>query len=150
MPKLPKTLPHPNINSPTIAGAPKCPKELSKEAKKKWKEMIALLQDNGTLTRLDGDLLACYCEAHARRQRALMDVAKNGDVLGQGTSSFQNPALAIANKAMDQIMRLSKLLGIDKLTLTKLGKGKAGPRSIPARDRSKGPPPPSKKTGGEA
>lgn len=144
-----KVLPHPNIDaSSAIAGSPDCPRTLGKEAKKKWKQVVALMTDAGTLTRLDVDLLAMYCEAHARRIDALDQLGSNY-ILEGDKGTYQNPLLHVANKALDQMIKLSRHLGLDKLTAQKLGvDGRpAKVAGVQSRDRSKGPPPPNKNLG---
>ncbi len=134
-----KTLSHPNIAaSSAIAGEPKCPRELDAVAKKKWKEIVALLKDAGTVTRLDGDLLAMYCEAHSRRVSALKGLREEGAILQGDKGSYQNPILHVANKAMDQLMKLSRLLGLDKLTARQLGINGRPPtvKTVAVRDRN--------------
>lgn len=137
-------LEHPNKGaSSLIAGAPTCPRDLDAAAKRKWKAVVKLMTDAGTITQLDVDLLAMYCEAFARRADALKQLGGEYVLHGE-KGSYQNPMLHVANKAMDQMVKLSKQLGLDKLTARKLGvDGRpAKQQGVKARDRSKGPPPP--------
>lgn len=144
-----KVLSHPNIGaSSAISGVPKCPRSLNKAAKKKWVEVVGLMTDAGTITRLDGDLLAAYCEAFARRQDAL-DQLGGEYVLDGDKGRYQNPVLHVANKALDQMIKLSHQLGLDKLTARKLGvDGKPATHAgIVTRDRTKDRPPPAEEVG---
>lgn len=137
----PKLLAHPNIAaSSPVAGAPSCPKDLSAEAKRKWKSTVKLMTDAGLISRLDVDLLAMYCEAWARRQDAMRQLG-GVYVLDGDKGKYQNPILHVANKAMDQMIRVSKLLGLDSLTRKKLGVSTkpATVQSAPVRDRFKTP-----------
>jgi len=122
---------------------------MGKVAKKKWAEVVALLTDAGTISRLDADMLAMYCEAFERRQAALAELGQNYILTGDG-GHYQNPILHVANKALDQMVKLSKLLGLDKSTAAKIGgfTKTAEKRGIAARDRTKGPPPPDEQVAG--
>lgn len=131
-----------------VAGAPVMPRQLGKIAKKKWKAVVQLMTDASTITRLDVDLLAFYCEAYERQQIALKELGTNY-ILDGDKGKYQNPVLHVANKALDQMLKLSKLLGLDKMTAKELGvSGKpVEKKGIAVRDRTKGPPPPTKIAG---
>jgi P27 family predicted phage terminase small subunit len=97
------------------------------------------------LTRLDGDLLAEYCETWARRQDALAQLGGEY-VLHGDKGTYQNPLLHVANKALEQMLKMEVLLGLDKHSQDKFGvKGTAPKSGVKTRDRSQGPPPPMAK-----
>lgn len=140
----PKSLQFQRDNTPSpIAGKPKCPKELGDIAKTKWRACIKLLDDAGLLTRLDGDLLAMYCEAFERRQKSL-ELLGDNYILQGPKGEYMNPMLHVANKALDQMAKMVKQLGLDKVSAKKLGVEHKAAKGIEVkvRDRMKGPPPP--------
>ena len=76
------------------------------------------------MTVIDKDALAAYCTAFARWREAERQVAKrglvvvtnvksddDGNVIGGG-NYIQNPWLAIANKAMEQMLKLEAEFGM--------------------------------------
>src|SRR3954447_3606447 len=90
------------ISSEVVAGRPKQPDHLSEEAKREWRRIIPLLEQRGTLSKADSQVLALYCETHARWLQAKREVAENGlmvestvlDSSGeQVTNRKPNPAL---------------------------------------------------------
>ena len=101
--------------------------------------MVKLMADAGTLTRLDVDLLAMYCDAH---ERYIIAKDRLGDnyILSGEKADYHNPLLNVMNKATAQMMSLSRLMGIDKVTAKKLGvDGKPPVAAIPVRDRNQAP-----------
>lgn len=146
--KASKLLQHPNAGAASaVAGIPSCPKGLGVLAKKKWRQITKLMHAAGTITLLDGDMLAQYCEAYERRETALQQLGTEYTIDGP-KGRYMNPVLHVANKALDQMVRLSKLLGIDKLTARSLGVStkQAGHQGVDVRDRSQGLPPPEEQT----
>lgn len=83
---------------------PACPKHLSKKAKAVWRKVAPLLEDAGIIAKLDGIALEMLCEAYAKWQTANESLDREGLVqVGPNGGFFQNPNLAIANRAMDQV-----------------------------------------------
>lgn len=101
---------------------PKCPKHLSKIAKKEWKRIAPELKRLGLLTIIDGSALAAYCTAYARWVDAEELIKKHG-VLVKAPSGFpmQTPALAIANKAMEQMVKYLTEFGMTPSSRTRIG-----------------------------
>lgn len=60
---------------------PERPKGLSYLARREWGQIVALLLEKGTLTKLDGKALAAYCEAYAQSELAMRDVEKYGQLV---------------------------------------------------------------------
>ena len=103
---------------------PRCPEYLTGEAEDCWKRTAKELYDAGLLTVIDRDALAVYCTAFARWREAEAQVAKrglvvvtnvkkdeDGNVIGGG-NYIQNPWLAIANKALEQMLKLEESFGM--------------------------------------
>lgn len=103
---------------------PRCPDFLTGEAAKCWKRLARELYDAGLLTTVDRDALAAYCVAFARWRDAEAQVAKKGPVVvtnkqldADGTqigggNPIQNPYLAVANKALEQMSKLAAEFGM--------------------------------------
>lgn len=127
---------------------PTCPTDLDAGAKKKWRELVKLLGETGMLRRVDRDVLAMYCTAFSRWREAEKFVAKLGHLIkGPNGGFYVNPSLAVANRAMEQMRKFGKLLGLDPASRKAIGirpPTKTG--GVQARDRSKGPPPPKPDT----
>jgi P27 family predicted phage terminase small subunit len=114
---------------------PRCPDFLTGEAQLCWKRTAKELYDAGLLTVIDRDALAMYCKAYQRWIEAEAQIAKKGtvvvtnvkrspvekdadgniigggEVIGGG-NYIQNPYLAIANKAMEQMLKLEAEFGM--------------------------------------
>lgn len=60
----------PRPASPAIAGRPECPDHLDDVARGEWGRMVALLDEAGILSRIDGTALAIYCATFSRWVRA--------------------------------------------------------------------------------
>jgi len=130
--------------APPVEPLPTCPSDLDAAAKKKWRELVKLLAETGMLRKVDRDVLALYCTAFSRWREAEKFVAKLGHLIkGPNGGSYINPSLAVANRAMEQMRRFGKLLGLDPASRKALGmKAATKVTGVQARDRSKGPPPP--------
>jgi len=131
-------------NVPAVEPLPTCPSDLDAATKKKWRELVKLLAETGMLRKVDRDVLALYCTAYSRWREAEKFVAKLGHLIkGSNGGFYLNPSLAVANRAMEQMRKFGKLLGLDPASRKALGM-KATPKvnGVQARDRSKGPPPP--------
>jgi P27 family predicted phage terminase small subunit len=111
---------------------PRCPAFLTGTAELCWKRTAVELYDAGLLTVIDTDALAMYCKAYARWLEAEEQVAKrgtvvvtnvkrddDGNIIGGG-NYIQNPYLAIANKAMEQMLRLEEQFGMTPSARTRV------------------------------
>jgi len=100
---------------------PNPPAFLSIEAQAEWNLVVQELFDLGVLTNIDRAVLAAYCEAFGRWQRAslLLEQMAKHDELGQGLmvrtisgNTIQNPIVGIANKSMSDVVRFAAELGL--------------------------------------
>lgn len=133
--------------APTEEPLPICPSDLDDEAKKKWRELIKLLADTGMLRKVDRDVLAMYCTAYSRWREAEKFVAKLGHLIKGQNGWYLNPSLSVANRAMEQMRKFGKVLGLDPASRKSLGlKAAAKTAGVQSRDRSKGPPAPKEGT----
>jgi P27 family predicted phage terminase small subunit len=100
-------------------GEPSMPKGLPKAARKKWKEMVALLLTMKVLTKADGDALASYCRAYAILEKVQAEIEKNGATFTAYSYDKEgelvpigiktNPAVTIA----DKMIKLMRAIGSD-------------------------------------
>ncbi|HEY0009885.1 MAG TPA: phage terminase small subunit P27 family [Tepidisphaeraceae bacterium] len=103
-----------NHNEPKPdAVIPPCPKHLSLEAKKEWRRITKELHTLGIISKLDRAALAAYAQAWGRWCEAEEQLRNHGPIV-RSPSGFpiQNPYLAVANKAMEQIMKISSEFGL--------------------------------------
>jgi P27 family predicted phage terminase small subunit len=85
---------------------PQPPSHLSGEARTHWANIVPKLVRNGMLSEVDVPTIAAYCQAYGRWVAAESMVAKQGDVLISPSGfPIQNPYLAVANKAMEQMIK---------------------------------------------
>lgn len=62
---------HSNTEPKPLAGLPKCPARLTKEAKTKWRALVkAMGPCVGVFTQADAEIMATYCSALAMRDEA--------------------------------------------------------------------------------
>ena len=95
------------------AATTRAPAGLSKLARKHWGVVAKQLTAAGILTELDKPALMLYCEAWARWREAAIEVEKCGMLIkAQNGFEMQNPYLAIANKAADQMLKMLAEFGM--------------------------------------
>ena len=117
-------------------GMPTCPNYLDGVAKKKWREIIKVLGNSGLLTKADADAIAVYCTWFARWRDAETKLAKSGAVISGPSGFYQNPYLAIASRAVSEMRKLGKVLGLDPAARQHLKiKARAGRKPVATRDR---------------
>jgi P27 family predicted phage terminase small subunit len=113
--------------------APTCPKELSPEAKRKWRELVPLLLEAGLLTPLDRSILAMYCSTWSTLVAAQAILAREGLTVPTGEGGVKNhPVLAIQQSATNQLRLLGQQLG-----LSPEGRLRLHVQGAPAQEESK-------------
>lgn len=92
---------------------PKCPKYLSKIARKEWKRVVPELDRLGILTCVDGAALEAYCNAYANMVEAQTYLNENGwsFVTDKGYVG-QRPEVAIVNKSLAAIKAFCAEFGL--------------------------------------
>ena len=91
----------------------RAPEYLSGAARREWLRLRKRLAPAGLLTPLDADILALYCQAHTRWVEAEEHVQRIGPVVKTKSGNLvPNPYLAIANRAMDQMLVYARELGM--------------------------------------
>ncbi len=92
---------------------PRCPDFLTEQQAKIWRQTAGELYDAGLLTELDRDALAAFCVAKSRWLDAEKIVADKGAVIKTTNGNLiQNPYLAIANRAQEQMTKLMAEFGM--------------------------------------
>jgi P27 family predicted phage terminase small subunit len=109
------------------AEAPDPPDHLSGLARRVWIEKAADMARAGLISKLDGENFACYCEAVATWVDAKSMIERQGAVLlSPNGYPVQNPYLAIANKAMEQIRTFGSEFGLSPASRARLTGGLGG------------------------
>lgn len=92
---------------------PPCPGHLGAEARREWRRAGRQLLEMGVMTSVDRAALAAYCVAYERWVEAEGKVATLGTVVKTAAGNLiQNPYLAVANRAMEQMTRLAAEFGM--------------------------------------
>jgi P27 family predicted phage terminase small subunit len=103
------------------AGTPEPPANLDERARAQWDYYAPLLAACRVLTLADREALTCYCVAAGRRAQAEEELAKHGPVVKSPSGyPIQNPWLAIANKAMEQLIRWGVELGLSPASRSRI------------------------------
>ncbi len=94
-------------------GLPRCPTQLSEEAKREWRRISKELDRLGLLTVLDRAALSAYCQAWGRWIEAEERLRQHGVIVkSPNVFPVQSPFLAVANKAMAQMSKLLVEFGL--------------------------------------
>ncbi len=113
---------------PILMELPQPPLPLSSNARREWVRTGGMLLRTGILTELDLSALAAYCVVYGRWVEAEGDVRRRGVMVPAKPRSknlVQNPFLAIANKALQQMLRLLAEFGLTPSTRTRIVAGDA-------------------------
>ena len=103
------------------ATLPDPPSHLSAEALAEWNRTALELHQAGLLSNIDRAILACYCDAWGRLERAeralaaeaLKDPATGGlTVITKSGNTLQHPMLGIARRAAHDVVRFAAELGM--------------------------------------
>lgn len=96
-----------------------CPAHLKGTARQHWFRLAAML--SAVATAWDADALAAYCAAYGRWVEAEEHMTANGTVVKSPNGyPIQNPYLAIANKAMEQMDRYGSKFGMTPADRTRV------------------------------
>lgn len=102
-------------NEPTpVVAEPEWPDELAEDARAEWRRVAPQLLALGMLSKLDRAALSAYCVAWARWLQAEQHIKVHGPIVAAPRTGvpMQNPFLSVANKAMDQFLRLAAEFGM--------------------------------------
>jgi P27 family predicted phage terminase small subunit len=104
-----------NKAEPRVAGegAIRPPAHLGDAARAEWARPRKKLAPVGLLTALDTGVLAAYCQAYTRWVEAEEQLSRFGPVVKTKNGNLvQNPYLAVANRAMEQMLVYARELGM--------------------------------------
>jgi P27 family predicted phage terminase small subunit len=109
-------------------GRPACPIWLKAEAKKEWIRIVPILQEMGILAKIDREMLALYCEAHARYLKISKYVArlKTEYIKAKNGRIYKHPAVTELNAAQKWLRQMASEFGMSASSRTGLGKVDAG------------------------
>ena len=117
-------------------GLPHCPPHLKGEARREWKRTGRRLADCGIITSVDAAIFSLYCTAWARHLSAEAHVRELGEVVKSPYGCpIQNPWLAIANKAADDMRKALVEMGMTPSSRTRLHIQKPQAARVLARSR---------------
>ena len=104
-------------------GIPRAPDNLSEDEKTEWKRVSRLLRDAGLLESLDKTLLTAYCITYSRWLKAENKIKRHGMLVKSPNGyPMQSPYLAIANKAMEQMLKILGELGMTPASRSRIPK----------------------------
>lgn len=113
--KINKTEPKPKD------GVPTCPSLLCDVAKREWKRLSSKLGDLGLLTEVDRAPFMAYCHSYAMYAKAVKEInAKGLMVKGYRGPKVKNPAISIANKHVEIMIKLASEFGMTPASRTKI------------------------------
>lgn len=118
-------------DAPIPSGRPRCPKDLSKESRKVFREVCKLLEARRALTSGDGPLLLLYVHAHERYRRALAKVEEEGEIVMYTRLSSSGEAVQVEKENLwlgvlkDAESKLCSIL--DRLGLSPMNRTKVRP-----------------------
>ena len=116
---------------------PKPPKHLSRDGREEWLRVGGILLRSRVLTEADLTALSAYATFYGRWMQAELEIKRKGILVPAGKGSdvrVQNPMLAVANKAFQQ---MSQLLGEFGLTPSSRTRIIASPASDDYEERQK-------------
>jgi P27 family predicted phage terminase small subunit len=116
----PSGRPLPDHEPLTQPGEPPMPHDLSKAAKRVWREMVPILHELGTLTTSDGDALAAYCETKVTWRMAQDSIEQDGIVIESSQGRKKNPAVTVADSSLKQMRSLLGEFGMTPASRTKI------------------------------
>ena len=104
---------------PSGTGGP--PDHLDSIALGEWARVEAILVSAGVLTEGDRAVLSLYCSAWSRWVKAEKTLAKSSELLkSESGGVYQNPYLAISNRAAENVAKLASMLGLDPSSRSRL------------------------------
>lgn len=105
----------------------RCPEYIIGEAREQWNTVGPQLEALGVMTRLDAMALAMLANSCARWIAAEAMVKKTGEVLKSAEGGFyQNPYLAVANKAWEQMNKMLVEFGMTPSSRSRITANKPG------------------------
>src|SRR5215469_3421102 len=102
------------------AVAPPCPQFIQGAAREHWNEVAPELEALGVLARIDGPMLAAYCEAFAQWRKA-QDMLKLGHVLKTATGyPVLSPYFVVAERSLKTMRAIATEFGMTPSSRSRL------------------------------
>ncbi|MEX2453687.1 MAG: phage terminase small subunit P27 family [Rhodospirillaceae bacterium] len=108
-----------------VVAEPFCPEPVTEcpDALDCWNRLVPELVRAGLVTPIFEGMLAAYCTVFARWVEAERELRKTAKLVKSPTGyPLQNPWLAIANRAIEQMRQLSGELGLSAAALTRVSR----------------------------
>ncbi len=99
---------------------PAPPAHLDRPARREWKRTCTMLASARILTEADRDALAAYCLVYTRWADAEREIKKHGSVIEVGNSIQLSPYLIVANRCLEQMLRLWAEFGLTPSSRTRI------------------------------
>jgi len=99
---------------------PPPPSHLDRLERQEWNRICKMLAAARILTEADRDALAVYSVIYTRWAEAEREIKKNGPVVKVGNSIQLSPYLTIANRCMEQMLRLWAEFGLTPSSRTRI------------------------------
>jgi P27 family predicted phage terminase small subunit len=122
----------PNVTDPDVVAsrslvvaAPFCPEPVTEDpdALAAWNRLVPELIRAGLVTPIFEGMLAAYCMVFARWVEAERELRKTAKLVKSPSGyPLQNPWLAIANRAIEQMRQLGSDLGLSAAALTRISR----------------------------
>lgn len=122
--------------------APEAPDFLSDVAREEWDRLVPELVELGLISQLSRATIAAYCQAYGRWRLAEEILRIESPVLvGEKGGLYQNPWLAVANKCIEQMQKISAEFGMTpssqtRVTTTKPAAASASPLTLFAKSKT--------------
>jgi P27 family predicted phage terminase small subunit len=135
-------------DSDVPAGRPSFPKGISQTAKKKFKQLVAMLEARRTVTAGDQEILRLYALTFDRHERAIVNLQRDGEIVptivfgkngDQITVMKPNLNLKIAETCESKMLALLTQLGLTPRTRTQVKETKAPKKAeerFPSREEA--------------
>ncbi len=105
------------------ASLPEPPKHLSADGRKEWLRIGDLLLRTRVLTEADLTALSAYATFYGRWMQAELEIKRKGALVPpspDSKSKVQNPMLAVANKAFQQMAQMMAEFGLTPSSRTRI------------------------------
>ena len=100
---------------------PPPPKHLSKIAAQKWRSIMPILSQLGTLAESDLTLVEMFCVAYGRWREAEKEVeARGGMVLTVKGGSYESPWISLSKRFIEIAIKLTQELGLSPTARAKI------------------------------
>ena len=102
------------------------PAHLNDMARTEWSRVVPLLSEAGLADTLDRAAIAAYCVAWARWCECEQAITDSGLLIEDEGRASVSPLLTVADKALDQVTKLSEQIGLTTSGRTRLTGRKVG------------------------